>query len=157
MFRKVIIKYNGAIPCYFLLKCQSMKEFKGGTGQATFKTMKKSITLYMSEKAMKKMLICIVAGGEAVNSGKHHGVVNIMKELVGWDIYYIHYTNHQLELSIKKSFKKESVFNILKRFFNCNLAAPLPNFDCCQGGSNTNPMLITAFETFLARRSQRAL
>ena len=40
----------------------------------------------MSEQAMKKMLICIVAGGEAVNSGKDHGVVNIIKELVGWDI-----------------------------------------------------------------------
>lgn len=68
----------------------------------------------MSEQAMKKMLICIVAGGDAVNSGKDHGVVNIIKELVGWDIYYIHYTIHQLELRIKKSLKKESVFNILK-------------------------------------------
>ena len=115
MFRKVIIEeYNGAVPCYFLLKCQSMKEFRAETGQATFKTMKKSITFYMSEQAMKKMLICIVVGGEAVNSGKDHGVVNIIKELVGWDIYYIHYTIHQLQLSIKKSLKKESVFNILK-------------------------------------------
>ena len=63
---------------------------------------------------MKKMLICIAADGAAVNFGKHHDTVNIMKELVGLDVYCIHCTNHQLELSIKESFKKKSAFNDLK-------------------------------------------
>ena len=53
----------------------------------------------MSEEAMKKMLICIAADGAAVNFGKHHGAVNTMKELVGWDLYCIHCTNHQFELN----------------------------------------------------------
>ena len=64
----------------------------------------------MSEEAMKKMLICIAADGAAVNFGKHHGAVNTMKELVGWDLYCIHCTNHQLELSIKKKLQKREHF-----------------------------------------------
>ena len=70
--------------------------------------------MYMSEEAMKKMLLCTAADGAAVNFGKHHGAANIMKELVGWDLYHIPCTNHQLELSIKESFKKKSGFNDLK-------------------------------------------
>ena len=72
----------------------------------------------MSEEDMKKMLICIAADGAAVNFGKHHGAVNTMKELVGWDLYRIHCTKHQFELSIKKSFKKESTFNDLKEMLD---------------------------------------
>ena len=113
VFGKVIIKgHNGVVPCCFLLKCQSLKEFGGGTGTATFKAIKNALTTCMSE-AMKKML-CITVDGAAVNFGKHHGAVNIMKELVGWDLYRIRCTNHQLELSIKESFKKEGAFNDLK-------------------------------------------
>ena len=64
------------------------------------------------------MLICIAADGARVNFGKHHGAVNIMKELVGWDLYHIHCTNHQLKLSIKESFKKENAFNDLKEMLD---------------------------------------
>ena len=70
--------------------------------------------MYMSKEAMKKMLICIAAEVAVVNFGKHDGVVNIMKEFVDWDLYHIHCTNHQLELSSKESFKKDSIFNDLK-------------------------------------------
>ena len=70
--------------------------------------------MYKSEEAMKKMLICTAADGAAVNFGKQHGAVNITKELVDWDLYHIPCTNHQLELSIKESFKKKSSFNDLK-------------------------------------------
>ena len=119
VFGKVIIKgYNGVVPCCFLLKCQSLKEFGGVTGKATFEAVKNALTTCMSEEAMKKMLICIAIDGAAVNFGKHHGAVNIMKELVGWYLYRIHCTNHQLELSIKESFKKESAFNDLKEMLD---------------------------------------
>ena len=105
VFGKVIIKgYNCVVPCCFLLKYSSLKEFGGRTGKET----------YMSEETMKKMFICIAADRAAASFGKHHGAVNVMKELVGWDLYRIHCANHQLELSIKESFKKESTFNDLK-------------------------------------------
>ena len=34
--------------------------------------------------------------------------------------------------------------------FNCYLAAPWPTLGHCQGGSLTNPILITAFESYSA-------
>ena len=57
-------------------------------------------------KAMKKMLICIRANMAVVTFGQHHVAVNIMMELVKWDLYCIHCTNHQLEPRIKESFKR---------------------------------------------------
>ena len=119
VFGKVIIKgYNGAVPCCFLLKCQSLKEFREESRKATFEAMKNAITTYMSEEAMKKMLICIAADGAAVNFGKHHDTLNIMKHLVGWDLYCIYCTNHQLKVSIKGSFKNKSTFNDLKEMLD---------------------------------------
>ena len=118
VFGKVIIKgYNGVIPWCFL-KCQSLKEFGEGTGKATLEAMKNAITMNMSEEAMKKMFICVASHGAAVNFGKHHGAVNIMRELVGWDLYCIHCTNHQLELSTKESFKKKSTFSDFKEMLD---------------------------------------
>ena len=118
VFGEVIIKgCNGVVPYCFLLKCQSLKEIGGGTGKATFEAMKNATT-YMSEVATKKMLICIAADGAAVNFGKHHGVVNIIKDLVGWDLYHYHCKNYQLELSIKESFKKKSTFNDLREMLD---------------------------------------
>ena len=55
---------------------------------------------------MKKMLICIRANMAVVTFGQHHVAVNIMMELVKWDLYCIHCTNHQLEPRIKESFKR---------------------------------------------------
>ena len=60
----------------------------------------------MSEEAMKKMLICIRADISVVTFGQHHVVLNIMMEVVDWDLYCTHCTNHQLKPSIKESFKR---------------------------------------------------
>lgn len=63
----------------FLLKCQSLKEFKGRNGKVTFETMKNAITMCMTEEALKKMLICNAADRAAANFGKYHDAVNIIR------------------------------------------------------------------------------
>ena len=111
VFGKILVKgKNGYVPCMFLLKCQSLKEFGGGTAKGTYEAMINACCEYIDEADLKQMLVCMAADGASVNFGKYNGALNKMAEFVGWDVFRIHCANHRLELSMKDSFKENNAF-----------------------------------------------
>ena len=101
---------NGFIPSMFLLKCQPLKEFGGGTANGTYQAMYDGICQYISEAKLKEILVCMAADGARVNFGKYNGALNMTAEFVGWEVFQIHCANQRLELSMKDSFKENDAF-----------------------------------------------
>ena len=63
-FCKVLVNgIKGYIPCTFLLKCQSLKDFGSADATGTFKAMLDDIVAYISEEEFKHHLICLCADG----------------------------------------------------------------------------------------------
>ena len=85
VFCKVLVKgFKGYIPCTFLLKCQSLKDFGGADAKGTFKAMLDVIMTYRSEEEVKQRLMCLCADGASVNFGIHEGAIRKMIDFVDW-------------------------------------------------------------------------
>ena len=55
VFGKILLNMkNGFTPCMFLLKCQSLKDFGGGTANGTYQAMQDGICQYINEDKLKK-------------------------------------------------------------------------------------------------------
>ena len=58
VFGKLLVNgHNGFVPCTFLLKCQSLKEFGGGTAEGTFQAMHNAVTHYVEENRLKEFVL----------------------------------------------------------------------------------------------------
>ena len=107
VFCKILVKgFNGYIPCTFLLKCQSLKDFDSADAKGTFKAMLDAIMTYISEEEFKQRLICLCADGASVNFGIHERVIRKMIDFVDWALPFIfHCLNHRLELGMKDAYE----------------------------------------------------
>ena len=115
VFSKILATgFKGVVPITVLLKCQSLKDFGGGTSKGTLDAMLNALSLYASQEVIFKKIICAVADGAAVNFGRHSGALVILSELVGWNLPTIHCMNHKLELAMKDSYSDDRTFTDIK-------------------------------------------
>ena len=119
VYGKLLVEgFKGYVPCTFLLRCQSLKKFGGGTASGTFEAMKDAVLLYVDAEKFKQMLICLTADGASVNFGKYNGALKLMSEFVGWEVFRIHCANHRLELSMKDAFIENNTFLEIKEMLD---------------------------------------
>ena len=115
VYGKVVV--NGDIktlPCTFLLKCQSLKEFGGGDGEGTFKAMINAAEIYTEHEKLLKKVVCLTTDGAAVNFGKNQGALARMQNLLEWDVCKFHCFNHKLELGMKDAYVNEKAFEDIR-------------------------------------------
>ena len=83
VFVKLLAKGdNGFLPVSFLLKCQRLKDFGGGSGEGTFKAKVDALNTYLPTDEFLKKIICLVADGASVNFGLISGALTRMSELI---------------------------------------------------------------------------
>ena len=119
VFGKIMVKgHTGFVPCTFLLKCQSLKEFGGGTANGTYQAMHNAVCQYIEGEKLKQMLICMAADGAAVNFGRYNGALKLMADFVDWEVFRVHCVNHRLELSMKDAFNENKAFSDIKEMLD---------------------------------------
>ena len=119
VFCKILVKgFKGYIPCTFLLKCHSLKDFGGADAKRTFKAILDAIMTYISEEEFKqRLIVCVLM--EQVNFGIHEGAIRKMIDFVDWALPFIfHCLNHRLELGIKDAYESYDMSEKIKEMLD---------------------------------------